>query len=88
MTQKAPPTPLAEVDTLPVHAAALLRDRKRLDEAKAHLASVPPARRSAVAKRALALHLQRRAGKGPSTYLAHIFQTPKASSTQSPDEIA
>jgi hypothetical protein len=88
MTQMAPPTPLAEGDTLPVHAAALLRDRMRLDEAKAHLASVPPARRSAVAKRALALHLQRRAGKGPSTYLSHIFGTPKALSTKGPDEIA
>jgi hypothetical protein len=83
---ETPPTPLVEVDTLPVHAAALRRDRKRLDEAKAHLASVPPARRSAVAKRALALHLQRRAGKGPSTYLAHIFGTPKASSTKGADE--
>jgi hypothetical protein len=39
-------------------------------------------------RRPLALHLQRRAGKGPSIYLAHLFKTPKAASTQSPDEIA
>jgi hypothetical protein len=39
-------------------------------------------------ERPLALHLQRRAGKGPSTHLAHLFKTPKAASTQSPDEIA
>ena len=64
------------------------RDRKRLDEAKAHLASIPLARRGAVAKRALALHLQKRAGQGPSTYLAHMFGTPKASSTQGRDESA
>ena len=63
------------------------RDRKRLDEAKAHLASIPLARRGSVAKRALALHLQRRAGQGPSTYLAHLFKTPMPLSTKGADEI-
>jgi hypothetical protein len=38
-----------------------LSDKKHLEQVKALLASIPPERRSAVAKRALALHLRWRA---------------------------
>src|ERR1017187_8421682 len=57
--------------------ATMLHDRKHLDAAKQILANVPPHLRGRVAERPLALHLQRRAGKGPSTYLAHLFKTPQ-----------
>jgi hypothetical protein len=67
---------------------AKLRDKKRLDQVKAYLASIPPERRSAVAKRALALHLGRRAGRGPSTYLATTSAAITNSPTNGPDEIA
>jgi hypothetical protein len=78
--------PMSEPERLQL--ATMLHDRKHLDAAKQVLANVPAHRRKAVEERALALHLQRRAGKGTSTYLAHLFKTPKAASTQSPDEIA
>lgn len=60
--------PMSEPERLQL--ATMLHDRRLLDTIKAMLASIPAERRSAVAKRALALHLAHRAGRPPSTYLA------------------
>ena len=68
--------------------ATLLRDRQLLDAAKAHMASIPPHRLAAVAKRALALHLQYRAGQGPPTYLTTTFASPSNSRMKGAGEIA
>ena len=72
--------------TVTYRLLAKLRDRKRLDEVKRFLASIPPERRSAVARRALALAMQRRAGQGPSTYLAAALAQRASSQTKSSAE--
>jgi hypothetical protein len=56
---------------------AKLRDRMRLDQVEVHLAGIPPERRNGVAKRALALHLQRRTRQGQPADLATV--QPKSS---------
>jgi hypothetical protein len=47
--------------------ASRLRDLKRLQEIKDRLAALPPERRKRVAKMALLLHLQRKAGIATSS---------------------
>jgi hypothetical protein len=62
-----------------------IEDKWRLEAMKARMAALPPAQRKRVAERALALHLQRRAGQGPSTYLDKTLAARKNSPTKPVD---
>lgn len=60
------------------YVEAILRDRRRLDQATSVLAKIPPERRGAMANGALALPLQYRDGRRPLTYLATTPASPSS----------